>query len=355
MNIFDDLKYMLKPKNLRLFSEKAIVRIIENFFFSMFEYKNFPDSIPRNIAERILIYNGCIAGLKLSEADANRYNVGLYSGRDVVAPAQPAEDPDFYGLGSKFIVTSGNGFCKTFKPEEIAIGWNNSSFSTLKIIIYTCAHDIYNALSALRSGIRYTKQHPIYKAQDDKERAALAELWEKVDNEDEKLTITSQNILEQLLTQGQTSEDNRRIDLTDPKLADKLQYVSKCIDDYMRWFLGLYGQTIQGNGKMAQQTVDEVNGQTSSSFILPNDMLHERKLWLERLKALEIVPEDADIDFSAAWKTEEIKYQKEADIDENGEVEELGEEAQIEEAEVSRETSEEVTETEEKEDKEDES
>lgn len=352
MNIFDDLKYMAKPKNLRILSEGFIRRIIENFFFSMFKYENFPDSMPRNLCERILIYNGCIAGLKLSDTDAKKYNTGLYAGNAVVAPAQPAGDPDFYGIGSNFIVTSGNGFCEEFKPDKIAIGWNNSSFSSLSLIIFNVAHDIYTALSSLRSGVRYTKQHPIYKAANDIEKAALSELWKQVQDEDEKLSITSTNILEQLLTGGNITEESRVINLTDPKLADKIQYVSKVIDDYMRWFLGLYGQTIQGNGKLAQQTVDEVNGQTSSSFILPNDMLHERREWLERLKALEIVPEDASIDFSDAWKTEEVKYKAEADIDQNGEIEEIGEP----DANVSHETSDSETKEEEKteEDKEDE-
>lgn len=322
MNIFDDLKYMSKPKNIRLLSEKFFQRMIENFFFSMFKYKSFPDSMPQEILERIFIYNGCIAGLKLTDAEASKYNSGMYAGNSVAAPAQPAEDPDFYGLGSEFIVTSANGYCKTFKPNEIAIGWNNSSYSSCRVIIYHCAHDIYEALSALRAGIKYTKQHPVYKAIDDKERAVMQELWNKVQNEDDQLTVTSYNIMEAMLQEA-GGNDNRVINLTDPILADKLQYVSKVIDDYMRWFLGLYGQTIQGNGKMAQQSVAEVNGQTSSSFILPNDMLYQRRKWLEKLKALEIVPEDAEIDFSTAWKVEEVKYEKEADIDENGNVEEV--------------------------------
>jgi hypothetical protein len=52
-------------------------------------------------------------------------------------------------------------------------------------------------------------------------------------------------------------------------------------------------------------------------------MLYQRKLWLERMKAKGLIPETADIDFSKAWKVEEVKYQKEADIDENGELEEV--------------------------------
>jgi hypothetical protein len=43
------------------------------------------------------------------------------------------------------------------------------------------------------------------------------------------------------------------------------------------------------------------------------------------MKKLGLVPEDAEIDFSAAFKVEEVKYQKEADIDENGQVEEVTE------------------------------
>jgi hypothetical protein len=73
---------------------------------------------------------------------------------------------------------------------------------------------------------------------------------------------------------------------------------------------------VQGGNKLAQESVDEVNGYTSTSFILPNDMLYQRKLWLDKMKALQLVPEDAEIDFSTVWKVEEIKYKKEAEAEE---------------------------------------
>ena len=79
----------------------------------------------------------------------------------------------------------------------------------------------------------------------------------------------------------------------------------------MRWIYGLYGQTIQGNGKMAQQTVDEVNGQTSISFIIPNNMLKERRKAIAKFN--EIFGYDVSVDFSTAWKTEEMKYTAQAD------------------------------------------
>ena len=62
-------------------------------------------------------------------------------------------------------------------------------------------------------------------------------------------------------------------------------------------------------------------------------MLYQRKQWLERMKELNLVPEDADIDFSRAWKVEEVKYEKEADINEDGDIEEVTETAEAEEIE----------------------
>ena len=49
------------------------------------------------------------------------------------------------------------------------------------------------------------------------------------------------------------------------------------------------------------------------------------------MKELNLVPEDADIDFSRAWKVEEVKYEKEADINEDGDIEEVTETAETEE------------------------
>jgi len=326
MNIFEDLKFMAKPKYAKWSYERMIRSMIENFFFSMFEYKNFPDSLPKNLCERILLYNTCIGTIKLSDADAKRYNNGLFKGNVVAGPSSPADVPDFYGIGTKFILTSGNGYCGTFDPEDIAIGFNNSNYSGMRKFIYFLSSDFCNALASLRSAIKYTKNHPIYKAQDDKERDALNQLWHKIqdDNgESPDLSITSTNVLlESLLENGERVESNRVLNLSQPELANQIQFISKSVDDLLRWSMSLFGQAIQGNGKLAQQTVDEVNGQTSSSFILPNDMLYQRRLWVERMKERGMLPDDATIDFSAAWKVEEIKYRKEAEIENTGDLDE---------------------------------
>lgn len=334
MNILEDLKALRKIPFTKAALQSFIIDIMENFFYSMFEYKNFPSSMPKEYAERYFIWWGSCAGCKIPD----RYNKGLYKGEAVFLKADPSDEPDAYGLGSKAIVTSCNGYCETKDYDDIAFGWNNSAHTSLRQFMILSSQAIANALTAVRSGVSYSKNHPIYKARDDKEKAALNEYWKKVKDSDgeDDLAIASKNILDEL--EGvECSASSNVINLSDPETSDKLQYITKIVDDYMRWCFGLYGQTIQGNGKMAQQTVDEVNGQTSTSFILPNDMLYQRKLWCEKMKTLRLIPEDAEIDFSSAWKVEEIKYQKEADIDENGDLEEVNEEV----TETDREASEE--------------
>ena len=320
MDILNDIKRLRKLPFTKTALKNYIVDVMENFFYSMFDYKSFPDSMPKEYAERYLIWYGSAAADKIPET----YNDGLYKGENVFLKADPSDDPDAYGLGSKVIVTSCNGYCETKSFEEVAFGWNNSAHTNLREFIALVSDALANALTSLRSGVGYSKNHPIYKARDDKEAAALNEYWKKVKDSDgdDDLAIASKNILDELegITPGASQNV---INLSDPATSDKLQYVDRVVDSMIRRYFSLYGQSVQGGNKLAQESVDEVNGYTSTSFILPNDMLYQRRLWLDRMKALNLVPEEAEIDFSTAWKVEAIKYQKEADVDQNGELEEI--------------------------------
>lgn len=315
MNILEDLK-RLRKENIpytKLALKEYIVDVMENFFFSMFEYKNFPASMPKEYAEKYFLYYGTCAADKIPE----KYNTGLYKGDAVFLKADPSDEPDVYGVGSKVILTSMNGYNEIKDFDKVAFGWNNSAHTNLRQFISLVSDALANALTSLRSGVSYSKNHPIYKARDDKEAAALNEYWKKVKDSDgdDDLAIASKNILDEL--EGVTAGAAQNvINLSDPINSDKLQYVDRVVDSMIRRYFSLYGQSVQGGDKLAQESVDEVNGYTSTSFILPNDMLYQRKLWLDKMKALQLVPEDAEIDFSTAWKVEEIKYKKEAEAEE---------------------------------------
>lgn len=338
-NLLKDLKERRKIPVTKLMINDFVADYIENYFISMFEYRNFPASLPQEFAEKYFIYQGCVATADIPE----EYNKGMYAGKTVFLSAQTAEDPDAYGLGSKVIITSANGYNNIVSFDKCAFGWNNSAHTSLREFIMLATAAISNAFLSLRSGVRYSKTHPIYKASDDKEIESLNKFWQDICDDKESLAITSENILEKAFAGAlPASAASNVINLSDPDHNEKLQYLVDIIDSYIRIFMSLYGQCIQGNGKRAQQTVDEVNGQTSASFILPNDMLACRRRWLEDMKKKGYVSEDAEIDFSAAFKVEQIKYQNEADANADGNID-------TEVIETAGETVEEVEDTETKE------
>lgn len=344
MNILDDIKSLRKLPYENTVTRGMIIDIIENVLYSMFDYKKFPSSMPRDMAERYFTWQASCGALKLTDAESERYNNGMYKGSSVFLSAQPSAEPDFYGFGSKVNVTSANGYCEEKNYDDVAFGWGNSAHTDMRAFICMVADAITEALSAVRSGVQYSKNHPIYKAADDKEAAALQKYWKDVKDNKEELSITSPNQIQQELLSNATSSANRAedkvINLSDPQHANKIQYLIAVVNEYIRWAFSLFGQDIQGgDGKLAQQSVEEVTGRTSTSFILPNDMLYQRRKWCDRMKELGIIPEDAEIDFSTAWKVEQIKYEKAADINNNGDVEEL--EDINDPDDVSRETSEE--------------
>ena len=101
---------------------------MENFFYSMFDYKNFPKSMPKEYAERYLIWYGEVAAGKVPE----KYNKGIYKGEAVFLHSNTAGGDDgvgldIYGLGNQVIVTGCNGFNDVAGFDKYAVGFNNSS------------------------------------------------------------------------------------------------------------------------------------------------------------------------------------------------------------------------------------
>lgn len=314
-NLLKNFKEKRKIPYNKLMIRDYVIDYMENYFISMFDYKNFPASLPKEFAEKYFIYAGACA---TADVPAD-YNSGLYAGDTVFLMAQTADVPDVYGVGSKVILTSANGYNTVTDFDKCSFCWNNSAHTSLREFIMIASEAITNAFLALRSGVRYSKNHPIFKASSDKEVAALNKFWQDICNDEDSLAITSENVLEKAFSgQLDMAASSNVINLSDPTHNDKMQYLVDIIDSYMRWFYNIYGQDISGNGKRAQQTVDEVNGHTSLSFILPNDMLAHRQAWVEDMKAKGYLPDDAEIDFSAAFKVEQIKYQNEADINNDG-------------------------------------
>ena len=275
-----------------------------NMLASMFTYEGLPESIKPEFVERFLIMNGSIAGWRYDGPDAD------YSDKLIVSIGGDANEPDVYGIGTHYIAATQNGYTKSLKRDEDGvIIYNNSCYMPDIQIINAFVDELTEMFVSLRTNILYTRNKPVFKAATDKEKRAIQEAFEKIKNDLEPIIVTSTNVMEEI----EGSETVKVLDITDVNNADKLQYIVKSIDDAFRWFFTLYGQAVQGNGKMAQQTVKEVDGSTSLSFIYPNDRLKMRQEGFDRFNKM--FGTNITVRFSDAWLTESIKYKNEADID----------------------------------------
>ena len=323
-DIYDMIVLKYGDKILKAWSLKDV---LINYMAPMFKYEELPDSIPEEFIERFHILNGDIAVWKLDDPNAFRYKDEL-----IVSCCGYADKPDAYGIGARVIASTLSGYVKEdLKEGESCVVIHNNSLYTSDMPIICYFTDMFTEMfTSLKTNIIYSRLKPVFKVSDEKERAAVLEAFTKIKDDSEPIQITSSNVLAEALAEvGANPTDTIKVlDITDVKNADKLQYIVKCIDDAFRWFFSMIGQAIQGNGKLAQQTVDEVQGTTSMSFILPNDRLKMRRKGWD--KANKLFGTNVTVDFSDAWKTESIKYKKEADIDENGELEELTEEPETE-------------------------
>ena len=319
-DIYDMIVLKYGDKVLKAWSLKDV---LINYLAPMFKYEGLPESIPEEFIERFHILNGDIAVWKLDDPNAFRYKDEL-----IVSCCGYADKPDVYGIGERVIATTLSGYVKEdLKEGESCVVIHNNSLYTSDMAIICYFTDMFTEMfTSLKTNIIYSRLKPVFKVSDETERAAVIEAFTKIKNDSEPIQITSKNVLADALAEAgaNPSDTIKVLDITDVKNADKLQYIVKCIDDAFRWFFSMIGQAIQGNGKLAQQTVDEVQGTTSMSFILPNDRLKMRRKGWDKVNKL--FGTNVTVDFSDAWKTESIKYKKEADIDENGELEELDEE-----------------------------
>lgn len=91
------------------------------------------------------------------------------------------------------------------------------------------------------------------------------------------------------------SKNVELFNITDVTNSDKLQYLTHFHDDLMREFYQMYGIDCNNTAKMAQQSVDEIQGSVGRSFIIPNQNYN----W--RLRALNEISEKFGITIDIAW------------------------------------------------------
>ena len=295
---------------------------IRQLHYSMFEYTNLPPTVEPDHLEEYLQSadeDGYVAWWKLNASEASP---GFPEGSLIVSRCTLGTDLNPYGEGAEVIAVTRNGHERRFKnryEDEVVVGFNNITKTPCYDIEVDAATLSEIDLSLLYL-IHYTRLYPIFKAADEKTRDKILTAFKNMEV-GKPLTIIDQPLLEEL---GIETASIKTETLTNPELASVIQFTSKLREDVKRWHFTKYGQTINSSSKLAQETVDEVNGAVSASLIIPLSMLAARRIMIEEVNAKFGL--NIEVNLSGAWRAEVTRYEDisgEEDIDgsEDGEAE----------------------------------
>ena len=290
---------------------KQNLDILNEFHLGMFEYKNAPETFLTNYLELYLISNGMVAAYRIPEGKGSS---GFPEGSLIVTKCSLGTELNPYGEGAEVIATTKNGW--SFRADrysnDIALGYNNLTELPCEDIV-SDADMLAEIDKSLTYLVFWTRLAPIIRAADEKEKTEIISAFKNI-KEGLPVTIVSKKILKELGLEDTFSVE----DLTRPDFADKIQHTARLREDILRWHYTRYGQTIQGDTKLAQQSVDEVNGTVSSSLILPLNMLKARRAFIDEVNRK--FGTNITVELSGSWKAEVTKYENEtgeSEIDES--------------------------------------
>lgn len=149
---------------------------------------------------------------------------------------------------------------------------------------------------SLNANIVNSRMSPIVVCRDDNTRKQMEQII-SANHEGQTEVITSPNIL------NEAGDNVTVVNITDVNASDKIQYLSHAKDDILRSFLNIYGIHITGTGKMAQQSIEEINGTNNMALVIPYEMLKARQDTLDRFNA--VTGYNVKIRFSKCWEREE--------------------------------------------------
>lgn len=276
---------------------------LEQILTSMFEYNNLPKGLDRKYIEHTLIRFGCCAIVKIND----EFFVGVPA---IIPPL------DNYGIGTEITITTYNGqHQKRGKiGENCALIWNNTEFVG-DFIISWYAKMFKEIDISMEANVFNSRLHPIPVARNSKIKTAIDNIFKSIKCENKNNDTYS--ILSDTAFADEINGTATKIDvlnLTDVKDVDKLQYLSKFHDDLLRRFCTLYGHSMQTTGKMAQQTVEEIQGYDSFSMIIPSNRLEERQKGIAEFNR--IFGENVTVEYNEAWQ--DSLFKKEVISNETG-------------------------------------
>lgn len=291
---------------------KNNLQLLNEFHLGMFEYSGLPETLRTNYLEYWLQKYGRVAIFKVP---AGRGSDGFPEGSLICATCTQGTELDPYGEGSEIIAVTRNGFSVTLDrySDEVVLAFNNHT-ELGNPDTYTDALRLAEIDISIDHLIFWTRLFNIFKVADENTKRTIAEAFSNIEA-GKPITVVSKKIFEDL---GIGTEDVTSEMLTSPEFAEKIQYTARLREDVLRWHYTRYGQVVQGDTKLAQQSVDEVNGTVSSSLIIPLNMLKARRAMIDEINTKFGL--EATVELSGAWRAEVTKYENdtgEGEIDQD--------------------------------------
>ena len=258
-----------------------------SMLMSMFNYEGLPSSIDVDYMEWCLISFGVVAIVKI---DDDRY----YAGVPTLLP--PLND---YGWGATVEMVTSNGTIinKRTVGVDCALIWNNNT-KTAEFDLYRFANMFTETDIAIKTVVRNCKKAPIPVASNGKLKTAIdVAMTNAVEGLSDYTVVNDSSLIDEI---NGKSSNIPVMSLTDTEDADRLQYLSKFHDDLLRRLATLYGHDMQTSGKMAQQSVDEIQGYDSYSMVYPEVRLGSRLKGIKQFN--NVFGYNATVDYSLPWR-----------------------------------------------------
>lgn len=299
VNIYDKLK----PKDKRQWRITEYMNMLTNTAISMYTYTKDDtyEHIMDDTIEKCLL-TGAIGWAK----DKN--------GKVVCGISEPYSGLlDINGYGTTVILQCLNGRSyKGLNGVDAVQAYNNSTASP-DMSIPRYAEQFAEVDLSMLNNIRYTRIRPFFTAKNSKIKKAIEACLKVLDGSSNVADV----ILDDDIKVG-NGESISTVSFTDVQSIDKLQYLSTYKNELFRTWYTIHGQALTDGMKVAQQSVEEINGNVSRSFIDPFDGLKHRQQMCEDL--MRVFGGNISVDFSPCWKVEVenwLNSNKEVETDDN--------------------------------------
>lgn len=291
--------YGLKEKyknNVRHWSRHDMLLEIN---IAMFDYDDIPDTVNDEFIELYLETFGECAIWETKDGYA-------------VTICGRAGTPNPNGLGKDLICTTFNGENVVFKDFENptsddygkVVRFKNNKLGTPDYYLSVTGDIMADLDTSIKQIVINARYSPLAVAKNKKIADMISESYKNIENGALHTVATEGGLIDGL-------DDDRKpvevLQIADPTIADKIQYLTKAQEDIMRQYYNYYGLDMAGGTKLAQQTVEEINAGNVSSMVTPNVRLAHRQKAIEECNIK--FGWNATVNFSKCWQIEQDKIE----------------------------------------------